>query len=86
MQNNHEVKNWVLAAPVGLDLKQIKHLRVDQVIDALGIGERTWLRWVKQGQAPGAIRLGPGVVAWRLADVQAWLDSRPAAGAAGGAV
>ena len=63
-----------------LDL--IKHLRIDQVIAAVGVGERTWLRWVKAGAAPAPVRLGERAVAWRLADIQKWLESRPVAGGA----
>ena len=60
----------------------IRHVRLAEVVKLVSCSDRTWLRWVKLGRAPGAVRLGPGVVAWRLKDVRAWLDSRPAAGGA----
>lgn len=32
----------------------------------------TWWRWIKAGRAPKPIKLGGGVSAWRLSDIQAW--------------
>ncbi len=29
-------------------------------------------RWIKAGTFPAPIRLGPGIVAWRGADLEAW--------------
>lgn len=58
------------------EINQYRHIRLPGVVDIVGCSSRCWLRWVKQGQAPGAVRLGPGVVAWRLKDVVAWLESK----------
>lgn len=60
----------------------LTHLRVDQVIQLVPVGERTWLRWVKSGRAPAPVQLGERAVAWRLLDIQAWLESRPVVGGA----
>lgn len=32
----------------------------------------TWWRLVSAGHAPAPIKLGPGVTAWRLSDLEAW--------------
>ena len=34
-------------------------------------------RWARQGQFPAAVQLSPRKIAWREADVLAWLTSRP---------
>ena len=36
---------------------------------------------VKAGTFPAPVRIGARAVAWRLADVQRWLDARPVASA-----
>ena len=58
----------------------IKLVRLDQLVDLLNVGERTWLRWVKNGQAPRPIRLGPRAVAWRLSQLESWLEQKQRAG------
>ena len=42
----------------------------------LPIHRNTLWRWVAQGQFPAPIKLGPGVTAWLLADVEAWERAR----------
>lgn len=57
-------------------LSKLHHLRLPTVTNLVGCSERTWLRWVKNNQAPRPVRLGPGVVVWRLLDLQAWLENK----------
>jgi prophage regulatory protein len=38
-------------------------------------GTSIWRR-CKDGTFPLAVRIGPAAVAWRLSEVQAWMDSR----------
>lgn len=42
-----------------------------------GIGNATLRRWVREGNFPKPIKLGANCVAWRLDEVDAWLESRP---------
>jgi predicted DNA-binding transcriptional regulator AlpA len=77
--NKNGKRNRVLETPGQLD--SIKHLRIDQVI-AVGVGERTCLRWVKAGTAPAPVRSGERAVAWSLSIIKTWLESRPVVGGA----
>lgn len=58
------------------DLLSLTHLRLPQVAGLISCSQRTWLRWVKQKNAPPPVRLGPGVVVWRVRDIQKWLDKK----------
>lgn len=64
---------------ISSSLIDLKHLRVGEVLELVGVAERTWLRWVKEGAAPKPVRLGERAVAWRLSDLREWLESREAA-------
>ncbi|MCY4666110.1 MAG: AlpA family phage regulatory protein [Acidimicrobiaceae bacterium] len=54
-------------------------LRVNDVTAMLNVSRRTLARWRETGRFPEALQLGPNCVGWRRADIDAWLDSRPAA-------
>ena len=56
-------------------------LRLREVCERYGLGRSTVYRLMDQGQFPKPIQLGPQAVAWRVEDLEAWLESRPAAGA-----
>ena len=51
---------------------------------ALGIfnNRMTAKRWVERGDFPAPIRLGENSIAWRKAEVKAWLEQRERVGAA----
>lgn len=71
------------AAPASVDsLAMLRHVRLDEVAGLMGCGQRTWLRWVAAGKAPRPIHLGERVVAWRVHDLEHWLDQKRAGGAA----
>jgi prophage regulatory protein len=38
------------------------------------IGKSTWWKWVQEGKAPAAVKLGPGVTVWRAEDIRIFLD------------
>ena len=52
-------------------------LRERDVRALLGVSKVTLWRWRRAGNFPAPIRLGPNVIAWRRADVDEWLASRP---------
>ena len=53
----------------------LKVLRRADVLELLGIRPVTLYRWVKDGKFPAPMHLGAGrIIAWRKADVEAWLD------------
>lgn len=51
-------------------------LRQDAVCARLGISGTTLFRWVRSGNFPKPVRLGPNTVGWIEADVDAWLEAR----------
>jgi predicted DNA-binding transcriptional regulator AlpA len=54
------------------------YYRKTKVLGLLGdIAPSTLYRWEKAGQFPARVHLGPVMVAWRVAEVDAWLASRP---------
>ena len=44
-----------------------------------GINRTTLWRWVRDGHFPKPFRIGTQTIAWRRADIEQWLASRPAA-------
>ncbi len=54
-------------------------VRRREVLTLTGLSTSTLYRRMAQGEFPRPVRIGPGAVGWRLGDVMAWLDSRPAA-------
>ena len=46
-------------------------LRLPEVLALILIGKSTWWAGVKSGRYPKTIKLGPGITAWRSADVRA---------------
>ena len=53
-------------------------LRIDDVLQRVGVSRSSWMDWVKKGAAPAPIRLGPAghLVAWRASDLQRWMDEQ----------
>ena len=54
-------------------------LRTPEVLEATGLGRTTIWRMVKRGDFPAPVRLSVRAVGWRRADVERWIESRPAA-------
>ena len=53
-------------------------LRLPEVMERIGIrAKATIYRWIKAGTFPRPVALGPRLRAWRAADIEDWLDSRP---------
>ncbi len=42
------------------------------------ISPNTVWRWVREGRFPKPVKLGPGVTAWRLSDLERWESEREA--------
>lgn len=59
------------------------YLRKAQLLGTIvPVSESTFWRWVRSGRFPAAVKLSPGVTAWRAEDVRAWLDKQSSAMAA----
>ncbi len=51
-------------------------LRLPQVSRRVGLSATTIWRQRRAGTFPEPVRISPGCVAWREADVDAWIESR----------
>jgi len=56
------------------EIPQSGFLRVKQIIHFIPIGESTWWRWVAEGKAPPAIKLGPKTTVWRAEDIRSFIE------------
>ena len=54
-------------------------LRKHRVVEIINTSDRTLYRWIREGQFPPPVRLGPNSVAWRQSVVTGWQNSRPSA-------
>ena len=53
-----------------------RYLGWREVVRHLGISRTTLWRWLRTGQFPTPVRLGPGRVAFRESDIREWEDAR----------
>lgn len=51
-------------------------IRKHELAKRLGINRWTLMRWCKERKFPQPIRLSDVVIAWRVSDVEAWLQQR----------
>lgn len=54
-----------------------KVLRTHQVLELTGLKKSTVYRFVKDGEFPQPIQLGPKLLGWFEDEVTAWLEARP---------
>ena len=55
-------------------LSDTAFVRITQIVGPLvPISHATWWRYVKAGNAPQPVKISPGVTAWRVGDIRAWL-------------
>lgn len=53
--------------------------RLPSVVAACGISRSTIYEMIGRGEFPAPVKLGARAVGWRRRDIEAWLESRPAA-------
>lgn len=59
--------------------RSIGFLRERQIRPAMvPIAHSTLWQWVKEGKFPQPVSLSPRVTAWRVSDVQAWIEKQGA--------
>lgn len=51
-------------------------LRIPAVMGLTGVSRATIYKWIEAQRFPAPVRLGANSVAWRYADVEAWIASR----------
>ena len=61
--------------PLGPNWEQ-RLLRAAELATLLDVHTMTIWKWHKAGKLPAAIRMGPASVAWRGADIAAWIAER----------
>lgn len=52
-------------------------LRTRDITEMLGVGRTTLWNWVRAGDFPTPLQLGPRTVGWKATDIQQWIDERP---------
>ncbi len=57
--------------------ENIRLVRLPELIELIGLGKTSIGVMVKSGEFPAPLQIGKRAVAWRLADVTAWIASRP---------
>jgi prophage regulatory protein len=57
----------------------MKILRMTAVKKKLSVSKATIYRWIKNGEFPTPLHLGPRTVGWSEASIDEWLASRPGA-------
>ena len=51
-------------------------MRIDEILEMLGISENTLRRMIKEGGFPKPIYISPRSPRWWLSDIMKWLESR----------
>lgn len=54
-------------------------LRIWDVLEIVGLSDKTIYRHMKEGLFPQSVRTGPNSVAWRESDIMAWIAGLPPA-------
>jgi len=57
-------------------MSEKKLLRLPQVMELTAAARSTIWKWVKDGEFPQPIKLSPRVTAWKLSEVEAWIESK----------
>lgn len=50
-------------------------VRQAELLGILGISRMTLYGWRRRGLFPAPVRLGPRLLAWRIEEIKAWLES-----------
>ena len=62
------------------DLQLLRRPDVERLVC---LSRATLYELIRTGEFPRPVRIGAKAVAWRLTDIQTWIDSRPTAGSEG---
>ena len=58
------------------DLRRLQLISRQQLLELLTISESTLWRWQQKKDFPRQIFLGPKRVAWRLVEVERWIEAK----------
>jgi prophage regulatory protein len=68
-------------APLSIDYAGFTgFMREPAVLKLVPVAHSTLWMWTRKGLFPRPVKLGPRMVAWRVSDVQAWLDAQTVGG------
>lgn len=57
-----------------IKIPEIGFLRLKQVLEVFPVSKSHWYEGVKAGKYPAAIKLSPGVTAWRASDIRQLIE------------
>lgn len=60
---------------MALDI-HLEFIRISSLTEKLNISEATIYRWQREGIMPKSVKLGPKTSAWRVADIEKWLEEK----------
>jgi len=52
-------------------------IRISELMNIIGTSRSSVWRWVKDGDFPAPLMLGPNSVGWLASEVYEWLENRP---------
>jgi prophage regulatory protein len=55
---------------------QVLVVRMSRLVEMIGLSRSTIWKLLSEGKFPNPIRLGSRSIAWRIKDVEDWLESR----------
>ena len=53
-----------------------KAIRLPEVQKTVGASRSTIYTWLKLGRFPKPLKLGSRMIAWRVSDIERWLESK----------
>lgn len=56
-------------------MKTEKLLRLNEVVEIIGISKATVYKWIKLGKFPKPVKLSARLVAWKSVDIQNFISS-----------
>ncbi len=58
-------------------MEKTKLLRLREVESIVGLKKSAIYSWMKKGKFPAPVRMGTKSVAWKLDDLETWMDNLP---------
>ncbi len=65
-----------MASQVSTHIDPNRVLRIQQVLEIVGVSRASIYTWMNHGEFPHGIKLGRKAVGWRATDIYDWLNDR----------
>ena len=59
------------------DSTEQRVIRIQELMQIISVSRTSIWRWVKSGDLPAPIAIGPNCVGWLSTEIHTWLESRP---------